>query len=70
MLDDPTLTGIVRRARCLPCDGNGFVLTPAEDSRGESISGERDRVECASCGGNGILLGLCRRLAAEMNGRS
>ena len=68
MPSEEIMTEIVRRARCIRCDGKGFKIVPAEDHRGERIPGEFDKVDCRDCDGNGIKLGVCRRLAVELNG--
>lgn len=64
MLTDEQMTAIVRQAKCTRCNGNGFKLVPAENHKGDRISGEFEPIECRECDGNGIHLTQCRRLAA------
>lgn len=61
-LNDEVLSDIVRRAQCQRCKGMGFKMARVE--------GKDEKIECQECKGNGIKLGLCRKLAAESNGRS
>lgn len=66
-MTDVMLTAIVRRARCVRCDGKGFRLVPVpiQERMGEWVSGDRYKQDCPDCDGDGILLKECRRLAAS-----
>lgn len=66
-MPNEALTAIVRQARCMRCDGQGFKMAPAEDTLGERIGAKPNKVECEACQGNGIKLAVCRRLQAEIN---